>query len=91
MDSVLSNPSIVTAAYLAKKKSKTGIKCIPFNEITVKSFDASSVDFCACSLLKRALLKRHLKILNGHMKMIQKEWCKIHMTVLRERLTLMEN
>ncbi|GFU83653.1 hypothetical protein TNCV_1411911 [Trichonephila clavipes] len=53
-----------TAAYLAKNESEAGIKCITFEEIPVKSFDASPTDFCAFCLLKQALEKWHLRTLN---------------------------
>ncbi|GFW96636.1 uncharacterized protein TNCV_2846931 [Trichonephila clavipes] len=59
MDKASSHTSKSIAAYLAKKESETGIKCIPFDEISVKSHDASPTDFCAFGLLKRALGKRH--------------------------------
>ncbi|GFV92361.1 hypothetical protein TNCV_3949711 [Trichonephila clavipes] len=54
VDKASAYPFKSTAAYLAKKESKTGIKCISFDEIFVKSSDASSMDFCAFGLLKRA-------------------------------------
>ncbi|GFX08855.1 transposase [Trichonephila clavipes] len=37
MDKVSSHTSKSTAAYLPKKESEIGIKCIPFDEIRVKS------------------------------------------------------
>ncbi|GFV66964.1 hypothetical protein TNCV_1264501 [Trichonephila clavipes] len=54
-----------TAANLVKEKSKTGINCIPLDEIPGKSPDASSMDLCAFGLLKRDFGKRHPKALNG--------------------------
>ncbi|GFU65219.1 hypothetical protein TNCV_2134241 [Trichonephila clavipes] len=47
-----------TAAFLAKKESETGIKLIPFHETPAKSPNASSTEFCAFGLLKRALENR---------------------------------
>ncbi|GFS52829.1 hypothetical protein TNCV_3122281 [Trichonephila clavipes] len=44
MDKAPSNMSKSTAAYLAKKESETGIKCVPFDEIPVKSHDTSPID-----------------------------------------------
>lgn len=43
-----------TAAYLANKESETGIKCTPFNKISVKSPDASLIDFCTFVYKKEA-------------------------------------
>ncbi|GFY05210.1 hypothetical protein TNCV_2206561 [Trichonephila clavipes] len=59
------------AVYLAKKESETGIKCIPFDEISVKSTDASPINFYAYSLLKQVLEKRHPRTLNGHKITVQ--------------------
>ncbi|GFW72305.1 uncharacterized protein TNCV_703421 [Trichonephila clavipes] len=64
MDKASSHLSRSTAGYLANKESKTGIKCILFDEIRVKSPHASAVDFCAFGILKRALGKRHPRTLN---------------------------
>ena len=72
-DKASSHTSKSTTAYLVKKESKTGIKCIPLNEIPVKLPDASSMDFCAFVLLKRDFGKRHPKTLNGLWKTVQKE------------------
>ncbi|GFX06191.1 transposable element Tcb1 transposase [Trichonephila clavipes] len=57
MDKTSSHPSKSTAAHLAKKESKPEIKCIPLNEILVKSPDASSIDFSSFVLVKRTLGK----------------------------------
>lgn len=54
-----------TAAYLSKKGSETGRKCIPFNKIPVKSSEASPIDICASGLLKRALKIRYPRTLDG--------------------------
>ncbi|GFU83229.1 uncharacterized protein TNCV_3738401 [Trichonephila clavipes] len=52
MDKASSHVSKSTAAYLAKNESGTGIKCILFNEIRVKSSYTSAMDFNAFDLLK---------------------------------------
>ncbi|GFV17723.1 hypothetical protein TNCV_4407571 [Trichonephila clavipes] len=44
--------SHMSKSYLAKKDSETGIKCIKFDEIPVKSSEASPTDFYAFNLLK---------------------------------------
>ncbi|GFX33760.1 hypothetical protein TNCV_3961691 [Trichonephila clavipes] len=49
MDKASSHSSESIAAYLAKKVSETGIKCITFYEIPVKSPDNYLMDFCASS------------------------------------------
>ncbi len=60
-----SHTSKWTAAYLAKKESETRIKYIPSNEIPVKSFDTSSMDFCTFDLLKREFGKMASKNIKG--------------------------
>ena len=50
MDKASCHTSTSTTAYLAKKESETGIKCIPLDEIPVKSPDASPMDFRAFGL-----------------------------------------
>lgn len=46
-------------AYLLKKESEIGIKCIQFNQIPVKSPDPFPMDSCTFRLLMRALRKQH--------------------------------
>ncbi|GFU83097.1 hypothetical protein TNCV_65671 [Trichonephila clavipes] len=58
MDIASSHTSKSNAAYLAKKESEAGIKCIPFDEILKKSPDASPMNYSAFCLLKQALGKR---------------------------------
>ncbi|GFT57170.1 hypothetical protein TNCV_1691841 [Trichonephila clavipes] len=82
MDKASSHTSMSTAAYLAKKGPETGIKCAPFDKIRVKSFYASTINFCAFGLLKPAFGKRNPRTLNGLWKTIQEEWSKICVTVL---------
>ncbi|GFX89214.1 uncharacterized protein TNCV_1339131 [Trichonephila clavipes] len=65
MDKACSNTSKSTATYLAKKESETGIKCIPFDEIRVKSPNTSLMDFCVLSLLKQDLRKQYPETLNN--------------------------
>ncbi|GFS65560.1 uncharacterized protein TNCV_2469421 [Trichonephila clavipes] len=62
MDKATSHMSHSTAAYLAKKESKTGIKYIPLDERPVKSPDAFPMNFYAFGFLKQAL--RHLRGVN---------------------------
>ena len=47
MNKASSHTSKSTSSYLAKENSLTRIKCIPFDEISVKSPNASLKDFCA--------------------------------------------
>ncbi|GFU76226.1 hypothetical protein TNCV_527061 [Trichonephila clavipes] len=75
VDSGRLSKSIVT--YLAKKESKTGIKCIAFDETHVKSPYASAMNFCVFGILKQALEKRHPRKLNGLWKTFQEEWSTI--------------
>ncbi|GFT61539.1 hypothetical protein TNCV_34001 [Trichonephila clavipes] len=51
--------SLPNQNWKTKKESETGIKYIAFDEIPVKSPNASPVDFSAFGLLERALGKRH--------------------------------
>ncbi|GFX28546.1 transposase [Trichonephila clavipes] len=46
-DKVSSNTFNSNATYLAKRESEIGIKCIPSDEILVKSPVASPMNFCA--------------------------------------------
>ncbi|GFV96414.1 uncharacterized protein TNCV_2869911 [Trichonephila clavipes] len=82
MDKAPSRTFKLTAAYLAKEESETRIKCIPFDEIRIKSPYLSAMDFCAFGLLKRALGKRHPRTPKRLWKMVQKEWSEICMTIL---------
>ncbi|GFV53070.1 uncharacterized protein TNCV_4644291 [Trichonephila clavipes] len=87
MDKAPSHTSESKAAYLEKKKkSETGVKCIPFDETRVKSPYASPKDFCVFLLIKRALGKRHPKTLNGLWKTVKEEWSKTFITVIRKSL-----
>ncbi|GFX54213.1 hypothetical protein TNCV_2338471 [Trichonephila clavipes] len=81
-----SRTSKSTVAYSAKKGSETGIKCTQFVELPIKSPDTSPMNFCAFSLLKRVLGKRHPIGLKGIWKMVQEDWSKTRMTVLRKSL-----
>ncbi|GFT88703.1 hypothetical protein TNCV_905611 [Trichonephila clavipes] len=58
LEKASSHLSKSTAACLVKKKGKTRIKYITFDEISAKPRDTSTMDFCAFGLLKRALGKR---------------------------------
>ena len=61
MDKSSSHMSKSTTTYLAKKEPETRIKCISFDEISVKWPEASPMDFCAFDLLKRTLGKQTLE------------------------------
>ncbi|GFY20249.1 retrovirus-related Pol polyprotein from transposon 412 [Trichonephila clavipes] len=78
VDKTSSNTPKSTTTYLAKKESKTGIKCIPFDDIPA----ASTMNFCAFGSLKQALRKRHTKTLSRLWKKVQEEWSSIVMTEL---------
>ncbi|GFW44624.1 hypothetical protein TNCV_4481691 [Trichonephila clavipes] len=69
-----------TVIYLANNESEIGIKCIPFDEIPVKSPGASPMDLCAFGLLKRALRIPHQKTLKRLWKTIQEKLSKTGMT-----------
>ncbi|GFV54757.1 uncharacterized protein TNCV_3844761 [Trichonephila clavipes] len=84
VDKVPSHTSKSTAAYLTKKESETGLKCIPFDEIRVKSPYTYPMDFFAFGLLNRALGKRNPSTPNGLWKTVQKEWSEICMIVPRK-------
>ncbi len=85
MDKAFANKSSKsTSAYIGKWISKTEKRCIPFNEIPVKSPDASPMDSCAFGLLKWDFGKLHPRTLNGRWKMTQEEWDKIDTNVLRK-------
>ncbi|GFY06643.1 uncharacterized protein TNCV_3524991 [Trichonephila clavipes] len=58
MDKTSSHTFKSTTAYLTQKESETRIKCIPFNEICVKSTYTSAKDLFVFGLLKRVLGKR---------------------------------
>jgi len=75
-----------TRQFLDLMTAETGIKAIPFSHIPVKSPDASPMDFCAFGLLKQALGKRHPKTLAGLWKVVNDEWNKLDLTVLRKSL-----
>ncbi|GFW21733.1 uncharacterized protein TNCV_2529321 [Trichonephila clavipes] len=70
MDKVSDHTSKSTAAHLAKKETERGLKCIPLDEMRVKSPYVSAMDFWAFGLLKRVLQKRHPIIQNGLWKMV---------------------
>ncbi|GFX72434.1 hypothetical protein TNCV_1253881 [Trichonephila clavipes] len=65
MGKASSQTSKSTATDLAKKEPETRTQCIPFDEIRVKSPYTSVMDFCAFSLLKRALGKLHPRTRTG--------------------------
>ena len=52
MDKASNHKSKSTVAYLAKKESEIGIKCIPLNDICVKPPETSPMNFCNFGALK---------------------------------------
>ena len=85
-DKASSHTSNSTRQFLDLMTAETSIKAIPFSHIPVKSPDASPMDFCAFGLLKQALGKRHPKTLAGLWKVVNDEWNKLDLTVLRKSL-----
>src|SRR5277367_689971 len=82
-----SHTSRSTRAFLDQMEQDTGIHYVPFTDIPVKSPDASTMDFCAFGLLKRALGSRTPRTLNGLCwKACQEGWEKIDMAILRSSL-----
>ncbi|PRD18428.1 UNVERIFIED_CONTAM: hypothetical protein NCL1_60596 [Trichonephila clavipes] len=82
MDKSSSHLCKLAATYLTNEESETGIKCILFDEIRIKSPYVSAIDFCAFGLLKRILGKRHQRTLNGLRKTFEEEGNKICMKLL---------
>lgn len=85
-DKASSHTSRSTLAHLRKLEQETGIKAIPFEDIPVKSPDASPMDYCAFGLLKRALGSRRPQSLHGLWKACKEEWAALDMTVLQRSL-----
>lgn len=85
-DKASSHTSRSTVAYLQQLHQETGIRAIPFEDIPVKSPDASPMDFCAFGLLKRALASRRPRSLSGLWKAYREEWDALDMTSLRRSL-----
>ncbi|GFV37174.1 hypothetical protein TNCV_1720961 [Trichonephila clavipes] len=73
MDKNCSLTSEPIIAYLTKDESETGIKCIPFEEIRVKSSYVSPMAFCAFGLLKRALEKLYSRTPIGLWKTVEEK------------------
>ncbi|GFV57850.1 hypothetical protein TNCV_3072291 [Trichonephila clavipes] len=65
MDKAISPISKPTAPYLAKKESETGKKCIPFDEIHVKSPNASAIRLLCFRFFKTILRKMASKNTEG--------------------------
>src|SRR5277367_305194 len=75
-----SHTSRSTRAFLDQMEQNTGIHYVPFTDIPVKAPDASTMDFCAFGLLKRAFGNRRPRTLNGLCwKACQEGWEKIDM------------
>lgn len=85
-DKASSHTSASTRVFLRRMEEETGIHSIPFEEIPVKSPDASPMDFCAFGLLKRAMGTRRPRTLQGLWKVCQEEWLNLDMEVLRSAL-----
>jgi len=85
-DKASSHTAASTRLYMEQMQDETGIHSIPFDDIPVKSPDASPMDFCAFGLLKRALGSRRPRTLSGLWKICQEEWLRIDIGVLRASL-----
>lgn len=86
MDKASSHTSRSTQRFLQQMATDTGIQAIPFQDIPVKSPDASPMDFCGFGLLKRALASRRVTTVRGLWKACQEEWLKIPLPVLQRSL-----
>lgn len=85
MDKASIHISTYFATLLVRKESETGIMCIPFNDISVKSDNDSAMGFCIFGLLMRVIGIQHLITMNGFWKTVLIEWS-IDMAVLRKSL-----
>jgi hypothetical protein len=85
-DKASSHTSKTTRKYLREMEETTGIRSIPFEDIPVKSPDASPMDFCGFGLLKRALGRRRPRTVEGLWKACQQEWMNIDLAVLQRSL-----
>ena len=85
-DKASSHTSKTTRSFMNRMQNETGINAIPFEDIPVKSPDASPMDFCAFGLLKRALGKRRPRTLDGLWKACKEEWEQMDMSSLQRSL-----
>jgi hypothetical protein len=86
MDKASSHTSRSSLAFYREMEEATGIQAIPFNEVPVKSPDASPMDYCGFGLLKRALGKRRVTTMDGLWKAVKMEWDNIPLPVLQRSL-----
>lgn len=85
-DKASSHTSKSTRAYLTRMEEETGIRAIPFEDIPVKSPDASPMDFCGFGLLKSGLSSRRPITIDGLWKATKEVWSKIDLAVLQSSL-----
>ena len=77
MDKASSHTSKSTVAYLTKKKSETGIKCILFNHIPVKSTDILPLDFLRFWFIKTSLRETPFKNIEQTLETVQEAGIKL--------------
>ncbi|KAJ4445255.1 hypothetical protein ANN_07056 [Periplaneta americana] len=82
MNKASSHTSRASLAYYNRKSVETGINVIPFNNIPVKSPDASPMNFCRFDLLKRGLASRCPTTVEGLWRVCQEVWHNIPLPVL---------
>lgn len=67
-------------------RNENEIEIIPIKYIPPKSFDMSSLNYCAFELLNQALYKQHPKALDELWKIVIEEWNNINLHILRKFL-----
>ncbi|GBM94110.1 hypothetical protein AVEN_237384-1 [Araneus ventricosus] len=72
-DKEINHTSESTINFLEKIEQEIGTKIAPFTDISDKSPNVSTMDFCASGLLKSALSKRRPTTLCGLWKGVQEE------------------
>ena len=60
----------------------TSIECMPFQQIPLKSHDASPIDCCAFGLLKRLLSKCKPTTIDGFWKFMEEKYKSIRLEIL---------
>ena len=65
-------------------RNEIGTEVIRFKCIPPKFPDESPMDYCAFRLLKRAIFKCHLKILDGLWNIVKEEWNKTNLDILKK-------
>jgi hypothetical protein len=81
-DAAPSHTSRLTTDYMVKIEEEVGIKFIKRKEMTVKSPDASPLDFFGFRYLKEKLKSRRPKTLKGLLAAAQSEWSKISLNLI---------